>query len=113
MHLGRGAEHQRRQRVVMATGIGHVAQVEGDEVGHHARGQGADVIAVEHLGAAQGGDFQRLAGGHRVGAEAHPLQQQGLAHLTDHAGAIVGRRTVDTQANRYTVVAHLAYRGDA
>lgn len=90
-----------------------MAQVEGDEIGDHARGQGANIIAVKHFRATQGGNLQCFACGHRVRAKAHPLQQQGLTHFTDHAGAVVGGRAIDPQAHRYAVVAHLAYRGDA
>ncbi len=90
-----------------------MAQVERDEVGDHAGCQGADVVAVEHFGAAQGSYFQRFTGGHGVWAEANPLQQQGLAHFADHAGAVIGGRTVYAQANRNAVVTHLAHRGNA
>ena len=62
--LRRGAEQQRGERVVQGAGEADVVQRQRHQVGRHAGGQRADVIAAEHARAAEGGDLQHLARAH-------------------------------------------------
>lgn len=112
-HIGGRAEHQRGHGVMARARVTHARHVEGHEVGRHARRQRADVVAPQHARAAQRGDLQRLARAHGGRAVAHALQQQGLARLAQHVGAVVGGAAVHAQAHGHARIAHGAHGCDA
>lgn len=85
-----GAQNtKRRDRIVQRAREQRLAQVECGEVRGHAGLQRADVVAVQHLRAAERRDLERFARGHCVGPETDPLQQQRLAYLGHHLRAVV------------------------
>jgi len=111
-HPLRRAEGQGRHGIVQGARHPDAAQVEGDHVRRHARGQRADVVPVQHLRAAQRRNLQGLPGGHRRRPVADPGEQHGLPGLAEEVGAVVGGRPVDPQAHRHALAAHLPDRRD-
>ena len=82
VHRLRLAEDKRRHGIVHgAARMPDVVEGKGNDIGGHARRQGADVVAAEHGCPAQRGNFQRLTRRHRARVAQHPLQEQALAHL--------------------------------
>ena len=98
---------------MQGAGGGQSPQVEGDAIGGHAGGERSDIVAPEHLGAAERRDLQGLPGGHRGRAVADSGEQHRLACLAEQVASIVRGRAVDAEADGHALAAHPRHRGDA
>ncbi len=63
IHLQRGTEYQGCHGIVQCTGVIELIQLDGDEVGTFAGFERTNIVPVEDRSTADGGEFQRLAGG--------------------------------------------------
>ena len=68
---------------------------------------------VQHICPASGCNLQRFTGRHRISTVCDPLQQHGLTRLGHQIAAVIAGRAINAKTNRYTVIAHCAYRSDA